>query len=237
MKAILFDLDRTLLDVDPVYKKCYAQMNHLLTEQTGLNLSDEEFNKRFHNAQKRTRLDSQSWSRILFLQYLVEDLEIPFSSKLVLDLWDIFIECIQTNLKASSDIIDFLTEIKKIGLKIAIVSNGTVIFRLIKISNSGLDPYIDAIVSREEVGVSKPHSYIFYYAMRKLGVSPNECIMVGNSISQDILGAKRLGIRSVLFTRFKDESALLDKSEYKFVSPDLVTNNFDELLDWIKKMQ
>lgn len=237
MKAVLFDLDRTLLDVDPAYKICYSQMNHFLTEQTGLNLSDEEFETYFHKAQRRTRLDSQAWSRILFLQYLVEDLEIQFSSKLVLDLWDIFIDCIKTNLKASSDTIDFLTEVKELGLKIGIVSNGTVIFRLIKIANSGLDPYIDAIVSREEVGVPKPHSYIFDYAMRKLEVNANECIMVGNSLSQDVLGAKRLGIYSVLFTKFKNDSALLDEMEYKLLKPDLVTNSFDELFDWIKKLQ
>ena len=70
--------------------------------------------------------------------------------------------------------------------------------------NVGLAPFISAVVTSTDAGVTKPHRAMFLAALRQLGAKPSEAIMVGNDPERDIQGARRLGITSVLYRPSKD---------------------------------
>jgi putative hydrolase of the HAD superfamily len=64
-----------------------------------------------------------------------------------------------------------------------------------------LIPYFDAIVISGDFGEGKPSSNLFAHAMEKLGIKPEEGVMVGDKLTTDILGANRIGMTSVWINR------------------------------------
>lgn len=62
-----------------------------------------------------------------------------------------------------------------------------------------LDNYFDLhqIAVSGDLGVRKPNPAIFLHALNELNVAPVNAVMVGDSLSADILGAQRLGIFAV----------------------------------------
>jgi putative hydrolase of the HAD superfamily len=63
----------------------------------------------------------------------------------------------------------------------------------------GLEQFFDVILTSVDVGYDKPDEKIFLKALRALKVQPEEAVMVGNRISTDILGANKVGIKTILF--------------------------------------
>jgi putative hydrolase of the HAD superfamily len=73
-----------------------------------------------------------------------------------------------------------------------------------------LDGLIDVAVSSSQHGYMKPHRSIFEAALKLAGVPAGEAVMVGDSLTQDIEGARRVGMRGVLVRRSDTtESALV----------------------------
>jgi len=63
---------------------------------------------------------------------------------------------------------------------------------------AGVPDVFDVIVVSSEVGVSKPDPRIFEMALEGLGVGAGEAVMVGNTVSTDVFGGNRVGLRTVL---------------------------------------
>jgi putative hydrolase of the HAD superfamily len=87
------------------------------------------------------------------------------------------------------------------SVSIGIVTNNLLSEQQDKLRVCGLTPYVDALVASEDVGVSKPEPEIFRIALKRLGVSAEESVMVGDSWPNDIQGAHAAGIRAVWFNR------------------------------------
>ena len=64
-----------------------------------------------------------------------------------------------------------------------------------------LAPYIGCAVSSSDHGYMKPHPDIFREALRQLGAQPAEAVMVGDSFTNDIEGARQIGMRGILVSR------------------------------------
>jgi putative hydrolase of the HAD superfamily len=66
---------------------------------------------------------------------------------------------------------------------------------------AGLLEHVDALVTSAEVGVAKPAAGIFERALELAGTRPDEVIHVGDSLENDVAGARAVGIRPVLVAR------------------------------------
>jgi len=66
-----------------------------------------------------------------------------------------------------------------------------------------ISPYFDHIVISGDFGRGKPDPSIFEHAVSLVGVDKSECLMVGDNLMTDILGANRTGIKSVWINREK----------------------------------
>lgn len=71
----------------------------------------------------------------------------------------------------------------------------------------GLRPLFGAVADSGVVGVIKPDPAIFLHALKGLGSSPEEAVMVGDSVKRDIAGAKGLGMKKALVCAAKDAPA------------------------------
>jgi putative hydrolase of the HAD superfamily len=86
------------------------------------------------------------------------------------------------------------------NLRIGLISNS---HRSLEsfLSHFELDGLIDVAVSSAKHGFMKPHASIFEAALKLAGVGASEALMVGDSLSQDVEGARRVGMRGVLVRR------------------------------------
>jgi putative hydrolase of the HAD superfamily len=86
------------------------------------------------------------------------------------------------------------------GLRLLVVSNWDVSLHSV-LENAGLSPWLDGILTAAEAGVRKPDPAIFTQALRLLAVSAAEAIHVGDSLEEDVAGARAAGVEPVLITR------------------------------------
>jgi HAD superfamily hydrolase (TIGR01509 family) len=86
-------------------------------------------------------------------------------------------------------------------VRIGIVSNNLLAEQQAKIRFCGFDPYVDALVVSEAVGVSKPDPAIFARALEELGCAARDAVMIGDSWAADVEGARAAGIRPIWFNR------------------------------------
>jgi len=77
---------------------------------------------------------------------------------------------------------------------LTIISNGFKEVQYYKFEHSGLAKYFTHTLISEEVGINKPQPGIFEIALERNGVTAEEALMIGDSYSSDIAGAKAAGI-------------------------------------------
>jgi putative hydrolase of the HAD superfamily len=80
-----------------------------------------------------------------------------------------------------------------------IITNGFIEVQYKKIKNSGIEKFFNQTITSEEAGVQKPDKFIFEFSLNKVNASPEECIMIGDDLKIDILGAKNAGIDQIFF--------------------------------------
>ena len=68
-------------------------------------------------------------------------------------------------------------------------------------SDVGLKQYLDFYVTSFETGHDKPDPEIFLAALKKAGVRPDEALYTGDNYEQDVLGARGVGMQTLLLDR------------------------------------
>jgi len=132
----------------------------------------------------------------------------------------------------TADVIEGVFEVvetmRKDGYRTAIIANANSADARNIIATCGLEDYFDVIVISEEVGIEKPGKQVFQVALDKLGVEAENAVMVGNRIDADIVGANRVGMKSVWFRWNNRYPASINACEKK---PDFTVRSLFELLD------
>jgi len=80
---------------------------------------------------------------------------------------------------------------------LALVTNGPPDIQRLKIDQTGIGPYLSAIVTSGETGVGKPDPAAFRLAVDLVGVAADHAVMVGDSWERDVGGALATGMRAV----------------------------------------
>jgi len=102
------------------------------------------------------------------------------------------------NFELYDDVPDALVALRAAGLRIGLVSNSARDVREFA-RHHALD--VDAGISSFHHGRTKPHASIFRAVLDLLGVEPSEAAMVGDTIADDIDGARALGMQAILLDR------------------------------------
>lgn len=101
--------------------------------------------------------------------------------------------------RAAPGALAVLAELRRLGVKTAVVTNNFVGEQMEKLDACGFTPLIDVTAISEEVGATKPNPRIFHVALERLGVGATAARMVGDSWDNDVLGALAAGIRPFWF--------------------------------------
>lgn len=168
VKWIFFDVGSTLVDEHIAYEHIFCN----IAKQT--NKTYEEI---FEEAE------------ILYRQNKKGDLELEKKYNLQHIKWPIDKEILYTNVP------DVLEKLKQ-NFYIGIIANQTLGTKE-RLEKWKILRYIDLVIASAEEGCSKPDLKIFEIALKRAGCKPNEAIMIGDRIDNDILPAKKIGMHTM----------------------------------------
>lgn len=115
--------------------------------------------------------------------------------------------------------VELLTRLKHAGALVVIVTNNVVAEQRLKLARCGLADLVDALVTSEEVGVSKPDPRIFTVALDRARAAPTDAVMLGDAWATDIEGALASGIRPVWLNRFDRARPIASVEEIASLEP------------------
>jgi putative hydrolase of the HAD superfamily len=81
--------------------------------------------------------------------------------------------------------------------RLGLVSNGASDLQRTKLARTGLAGCFDAVVVSSDVGTGKPDPTVFLAALDALGATPDQAVMIGNDRERDVDGAEAAGIRAL----------------------------------------
>lgn len=125
-----------------------------------------------------------------------------------------------------AEIDPLLAELRARGYLLGIVTNGVPDLQREKIAGSGVADLFNASVVSGEIDCGKPDPGIFHHICRELGVEPDACVMVGDNPERDVAGAIAAGMRSVWVQRHGRER----DSRYP---ADLECTDLTDMLAWL----
>lgn len=99
--------------------------------------------------------------------------------------------------------LETLDYLKKKEYRLFLITNGFIEVQVVKIKQSGLEPFFEKMITSEEAGYQKPHRKIFEYALKTTNSRKKESLMIGDDLHNDIFGARRFGMDTVFFNPAK----------------------------------
>jgi len=142
------------------------------------------------------------------------------------------LEHVYRNDKRNKELKDTLNYLKNKGKTMAVLSDG----RQFDVNNAvkwcGISKYFDLIVSSEKVGVEKPDKKAFEYVLNGLRKLPENTVYIGDNPMRDVEGAKKLGMKTILFIPPRKFRKQMPWRKYKVkisVEPDMIIKKFSDL--------
>ena len=229
-KAVIFDLDGTLYDRNTAQIKVVE----LITQQfpqTFEGFNKERLIEAFMESDRLSTVDFEAGDPYETLRrkrttYFLQ----------LLDIKDDYIDAIteiyvRDYPKMNLPIAGAVPLVKELStrLPVALISNGLPDVQYIKLETIGLKDVFSYIVLSEEIGIRKPDTRIFHFAANLLQIQPEDCLYIGDSYRNDIVGAKSAGMQACWFNRESSTPENLD------IQADLVINRFEELANVLKE--
>lgn len=200
---LFFDLDRTLWD----FEKNSEQALRLLFEK--YKLADYFINfSAFHTLY--TKINHDLWElyrfhkiqkEVLRVKRFADTLKIAGveNPKIALGLANDYVQISPRQTQLFPGTKEVLTSLREKDCRLHIITNGFKEVQHIKLNNSGLSHFFEVVLCSEEVGKNKPHQDVFKAALKKANASSKHSIMIGDDYEADIIGAKKVGMGTVLF--------------------------------------
>ncbi len=208
LRAIIFDMDGVLVDSEPVHFKA----NQIVMQKHfGIELNYDE-DKKFIGStvehiwksyKERYNIEGYEWNELMDmgekeLENIIEKDGYPI-------------------IDGAKEFVFSLKNISEKGYKLAIASSSPMKKILRNIKTIGIEDCFDVLVSGMEVGKPKPNPDIFLEAANKLGVEPNECIVIEDSCN-GTRAAKAAGMACLGFINKNSGDQDLSVADYLFES-------------------
>ena len=199
-KAVFFDVDFTLIYPGPAFQGTgYRDF----CAEHDVTVDALAFERAVVAASTLLDTNGDVYDPEIFVQYTMRIIEhmggagsgVEGAARRIYDEWS---SC--HHFEMYEDVPDVLRGLHASGLKIGLISNTQRSLTAFQ-THFALEGIFSAAISSYDHGYMKPHPSIFEAALRLVGVSPHESVMVGDSVPADIAGARGMGMRAVLVSR------------------------------------
>lgn len=189
-KAIIFDCWNTLF-----YSNVNSSLQIFSRELLGRDLS-YDFVKKFETAYMMRPYGNLEAATEIFLKSLGVDPTPEIKSRTWLKLE----ESLPLQ-QAYGDTFVALTELRRRGYKLGMITNSWQGAFEHLLSHQPLSDHLDVMTTSYECGLIKPDLRIFQLSLERLGVESHESLMVGDSVKDDVEAAQAAGLQAVLLDR------------------------------------
>ncbi len=207
-KHIFFDLDHTLWDFEKNCAETLLELYDIHSLHRHKDFGADDFVKVYQNVNKALwkdfhagKLDKgyiRSKRFILTFEALgLQQADVPMG------LEEQFLQICPSKSHVLPHAHEVLTYLKQ-KYTLHIITNGFYDIQNIKLSAAKLENYFSEIINSESCGYMKPDKRIFEYTLERVGAKPQECLMVGDDLEADVLGARNAGIDQVFFNPEKE---------------------------------
>ncbi|QYR24156.1 HAD family hydrolase [Paenibacillus sp. sptzw28] len=189
IKAVLFDLDLTLLDRDASVRK-FVETQHERFNFCLSHIPKETYVSRFIELDERGYV----WKDIVY-QRLIDEFNINGIN------WEQLLEDYVSEFHKSCipypNLIEMLERLNRENFKLGLITNALGDFQFRNIKAIGIDKYFDVILISEWEGIKKPNPEIFFRALDKLEVEAEESIYIGDHPINDVQASRNVGMKGV----------------------------------------
>jgi putative hydrolase of the HAD superfamily len=197
IKAVVFDLDNTLVDFMAMKNQAIEAATHAMRD-AGLQLSAEEIRRRIDAIYAERGIEFQNvFDQLLFDEFSKVNHKILASGIIA------YRRAREAALVLYPHVYLTLIELMKMNLKLAVVSDAPGREAWLRLCYLNLHHVFDVIVTFDDTHMRKPNPEPFVEALKRLGVKPQESLMVGDWAERDVVGAAQVGMRTV-FARYGD---------------------------------
>ncbi len=195
IKAIIFDLDNTLID--------FMKMKYMSMEAAASAMIDGGLR---HGKDKIMRrlfklYDQYGWEdQTIFQKYLMKESG-KVDYRVLGNAINAYRRVRHGFLEPFPHVIETLLGLRQKGIKLAIVSDAPKLKAWIRLTAMKIDRFFDIIVGFEDTKQYKPSRKPFEVALKRLRVKASECLMIGDMPHKDIKGAKQMGMETC-FARY-----------------------------------
>ncbi len=196
MKSLLFDYGGTL-DSDGT---TWLERFHPIYKEAGLDVPKDRFDRAFYdsddNLPARHALKGLDLAQTVRLQVadVIKALA-PDRDDLVDPVAGRFVADCRGQFKRLTPALERLSKRYRLGIVSNFYGNLDGI-----LAAEGLRPLFSVVADSGVLGVTKPEAAIFLHAAKAMGSSPEECVMVGDSIKRDMAGAAGVGMKKALIS-------------------------------------
>jgi putative hydrolase of the HAD superfamily len=222
IKAILFDLDNTLIDFLKMKRMALEEAVEAMID-AGLKLDKKQAVELIYELYKEKGMEDQEIFQ-KFLLKMTGKIEIRIIAKATLA----YRRVRDGYLAPYPRVRETLHELKVKGYKLGIVTDAPQLNAWMRLCSMHIDHLFDAVVTFDDTKECKPSELPFRKALEKFQLPADVCLMVGDWPERDIAGAKAVGMK----TCFAKYGAM---REFNEVNANFVIEHFDELLCVVEK--
>lgn len=198
MKAVIFDMDGVIIDSEPIHFEVDIQT----MKDFGCSISKEELNKYVGTTNEYMFTDIKNKYK---LDKSVEEI-INYRTEIVKR------KVIESDLAPIEGIVDLLKDLKDKNILAAIASSSPRDFIEVVVSKFGIKDYFSCILSGEEVENGKPAPDIYLETAKKLGIAPEEGVVIEDS-KNGVIAAKEAGMKCIGFKNINSGEQDLSKAD------------------------
>lgn len=198
LSAVVFDLDDTLLDHTSAADAAVASW---ASEHAGRAADPSvrwaELAATHFTRYQRRELTFAEQRRARVRDFLERDLDDPEADRVFAD----YLARYEAAWRAYDDAVPALRRARAVGLRVGVLTNGDAEQQRAKVDRVGLAGHLDVLVASSDLPAGKPDPAAFRHAADLLGAAPEDTLMVGDSLADDVRGALAAGLQAVLLDR------------------------------------
>ncbi len=192
LKAVLFDLDNTLIDFVRFKKECSKAAIRAMIE-AGLGMEEEKA-----SALLFKMYDDFGWEDQRIFEKFLRKISGKIDYRILANGIAAYRKVKAGHMEPYPRIMESLIKLKSKGLVLGIVSDAPKMQAWLRLAETNISEFFDVVVALEDTGRLKPSRMPFKQAIKKLGFKPEEILFVGDNPERDIKGAKRVGMKTAL---------------------------------------
>ena len=197
IKAIIFDLDNTLLDFIKM-KQFSVKAAITAMNEAGLEVNEEKAYQDIFDLYIEKGWENQQ----VFDDYLNQTVG-KVSNKILAAGIVSYRRAREATLLVYPNVNKTLIELIKMGIKLAVVSDAPSREAWMRLYYLNLHHVFEPVLTYDDTGVRKPSAKPFKMALDVLNVEPEEALMIGDWPERDVVGAKQIGMKTI-FARYGD---------------------------------